>query len=375
MAFDEHPNVKRHEVRSGYGWLSPLLAQQTGRPYFKIKTLRSLLASQPYDVIHFHNMSLFGPHALKIEPRNSGSIKVYTAHEHWLVCPMHVLWKFGRKPCNKPHCLPCTLLGRRPPQIWRYTGQLDQCARHVDQFIAPSHFTARVHAERGFSQPMEYLPQFAYRVDNDWKTPLPRPHERPYFLFVGRLVPIKGLQTLIPLFERFTKADLLVCGEGSNEQQLRALAGSNPRIKFLGRIPQSQIGPLYNHALACIVPSIAYETFGMVSIEAFARKTPVICRDHGGLPEVVQESGGGFTYQNDAELAIALDRIADSPELRAELGENGYRHFIDKWSDDAHLRAYFELLQRVACRKFGQVPWHASQSTADRDRYKDVTTS
>jgi glycosyltransferase involved in cell wall biosynthesis len=188
-------------------------------------------------------------------------------------------------------------------------------------------------------------------------------------------VPIKGLQTLIPLFEQFTKADLLVCGEGSNEQQLRALAGSNPRIKFLGRIPQSQIGPLYNHALACIVPSIAYETFGMVSIEAFARKTPVICRDHGGLPEVVQESGGGFTYQNDAELATALDRIADSPQLRAELGENGYRHFVDKWSDEAHLRAYFELLQRVACRKFGQVLWHGLQSATAGERYTDATTS
>ena len=49
-------------------------------------------------------------------------------------------------------------------------------------------------------------------------------------------------------------------------------------------LPQSELGTLYFHALACIVPSITYETFGMIIIEAFARSTPVIVRDLGGLP-------------------------------------------------------------------------------------------
>ena len=65
--------------------------------------------------------------------------------------------------------------------------------------------------------------------------------------------------------------------------------------------PQHELGRLYYHALACIVPSVAYETFGLVVIEAFAQKTPAIVRDLGALPEVIQESGGGFVYRTDEE--------------------------------------------------------------------------
>ena len=150
VAFPEHPGVVRHELRSGYGWLSPVLTQQTGRPWLKRRTILDLLGSRDYDVIHFHNISLLGPGVLALRPPRGNPIRLYTAHEHWLVCPMHVLWKFGRNPCDTPECLRCALKAKRPPQLWRHSGMLQRMTRHVDQFIAPSHFTARMHAERGF---------------------------------------------------------------------------------------------------------------------------------------------------------------------------------------------------------------------------------
>jgi glycosyltransferase involved in cell wall biosynthesis len=180
---------------------------------------------------------------------------------------------------------------KRPPQIWRYTDLLEKASQDVDQFVSPSRFTARMHAERGFPQPVAHLPYFIDRVDDDWKEPGPRPQERPFFLFVGRLEIIKGLQILIELWKRVPNFDLLVAGTGTYEKQLRAQAAPNPRIKFLGALPQRDLGALYFHAQACIVPSITYETFGMIIIEAFARKTPVIARDLGALPEVIQDSG------------------------------------------------------------------------------------
>src|SRR6185436_6170417 len=120
-----------------------------GQPYLKLDLIRRLLASKPYDVIHFHNISLLGPGVLKVQS-SSPAVKMYTTHEHWLICPMHVLWKFNSRPCEKPECLRCTLIGKRPPQVWRYTGLLKRAARHVDQFVSPSRFTAGMHAERGF---------------------------------------------------------------------------------------------------------------------------------------------------------------------------------------------------------------------------------
>jgi glycosyltransferase involved in cell wall biosynthesis len=147
--------------------------------------------------------------------------------------------------------------------------------------------------------------------------------------------------------------DLLVAGTGSYEPQLRAMAAGNPRIKFLGPLPQPELGALYYHALACIVPSVTYETFGMTSVEAFARKTPAIVRDLGALPEVVEESGGGIVYRTDDELPAALHRIAQSPGLRAELGEKGYEAFTQRWSREAHLKQYFDFIGGAAQRKFG----------------------
>jgi glycosyltransferase involved in cell wall biosynthesis len=358
--FEEHPRVTRHELRSPFGWLSPLLTQQTGRPYLKQTAIRRVLASKQFDVIHFHNMSLVGPEALKIES-SVPAVKMYTTHEHWLICPMHVLWKFDGRPCETPECLKCTLKGRRPPQLWRYTGLLERASAHVDQFVSPSRFTARTHAERGFPRHVAHLPYFIPRVDNDWRNPGPRPQEAAYFLFVGRLELIKGLQTLIHLWNtRKPPYDLLVAGTGAYGEQLRALAAGNPRIRFLGPLPQRELGALYHHAIASIIPSITYETFGMINIESFARKTPVIARDLGALPEAIDDTGGGFIYRSDDELLFAMDRIAGSPALRAELGEKGYCGFLRWWTTEAHMDMYFDFLQSSAMKKFGCVPWEQS---------------
>ncbi len=363
IKFADHPNVTIHGLRSGYRWLSPLLTQQTGRPFLKQKRIRQILHSKPYDVLHFHNISLLGPKILTLESPHHHPVKIYTTHEHWLICPTHVLWKFNDRPCEKPECLRCILKAGRPPQLWRYTGLLAKASQHVDQFVSPSRFTARMHAERGFPRPVAHLPYFIDRVDQDWKNPGPRPQEKPYFLFVGRLEIIKGLQTLIKLWKKVEDFDLLIAGTGSYETPLRAQAASNPRIKFLGALPQRKLGELYFHALACIVPSITYETFGIIIIEAFARKTPVIVRDLGALPEVVHDSGGGFVYRTDEELLTALYRIASSPTLRCELGEKGYQAFIRWWSKEAHLELYFDFLQKAAIKKFGYVPWESNERT------------
>jgi glycosyltransferase involved in cell wall biosynthesis len=351
MKFTEHPNVVRHELRSRFTWLSPFLTQQTGRPWLKEKAIHAVLGSKAYDVIHFHNISLLGPEILSVVPQHGQAVKLYTTHEHWLVCPMHVLWKFNRQACDGPDCLRCVVQAKRPPQLWRYTGYLERMARHVDQFVSPSRFTAQKHAERGFPIPIAHLPYFIERVDRDWQEPGPRPQEAPYFLFVGRLEVIKGLQTLIPLWKNITDYDLVVAGTGAYETELRELAAGNPRIKFVGALTQRQLGAFYYHAIACIVPSITFETFGMINIEAFARKTPVIARDLGALPEVIEDSGGGFVYRTDEELLAAMKQLAGSRELRTQMGEKGYSAFERWWCLDPHLKAYFEFIESAAKRK------------------------
>ena len=356
-AFRSHPNVHVHALSTPLGRWGPLLAHQSGRPLLKTRQIARLLARRRYDVVHFHNVSLLGPGVLGIPTPGATPVRLYTAHEHWLVCPTHVLWKFNRELCTERQCLRCVVQAGRPPQAWRYTGALERAARHVHQFIAPSRFTVRSHAERGFGPAMTTLPYFIDRADGDWQTPAPRPHARPYFLFVGRLEAIKGLQTLIAAWDKVTDFDLLVAGDGDYAGALRAQAAGNPRIRFLGHVPQDQLGALYVHAVACLVPSLVYETFGIIVIEAFMRKTPVIARDLGSLTEIVEDSGGGLVFRTEDELLAAVARLGASADERQTLGQRGYDAFLRYWSREAHLPQYYALLEQTATTAWGRVPW------------------
>jgi glycosyltransferase involved in cell wall biosynthesis len=301
--------------------------------------VRQHLTSGSYDVIHFHNTSLIGSAAF----RYGQAIKLLTTHEHWLICPMHVLWKFDREACDKPECLACCVRGKRPPQLWRYTGRLKRDLGHLDRALSPSRFTRRRHLEAGIDLPISVLPYFVpepAHVDVTMS-----PHPRPYFLFVGRLVKLKGVDSLLRAFRRYPGADLLVVGDGEEAAALRAAAADLPHVVFLGSRDQRQLASLYRHAIALIMPSIGYEVFGIVLIEALAARTPIIVRDLGGMPEAVEDSGAGFTFRSDEELRTAMRTLQTSPELRSQLGEKGYHAFLAKWSEGPHLDAYMSIIE------------------------------
>ena len=345
-SYQDHPNVTVHGLKSSGGWLSPIVTQQTGRPGLKAAQLNAIL-EKPFDVIHFHNISLVGgPDVL----RYGRAAKFYTLHEYWLVCPTHMLFKFGREVCTKPSCLACTVMHGRPPQMWRYTRLIDEAVEHIDLFIAPSRFTLEKHRELGLKRPMIELPYFSSRWSKDQAIGPYVPREDPYFLFVGRLEKIKGLQNLIPVFQRYRKAQLLVAGTGEYEQVLRTLATGSRNIRFLGHQTTEQLRLLYEHAVATIVPSIWYEVFGIVILESFARKTPVIVNNIGGMPEVVRESGGGFVFNTETELIVAMDKLVGEPSLREEMGARGYRTLQEKWSADAYIPRYLSLAGAIAAR-------------------------
>ncbi len=354
-----HPNVHVHDLSSWLGSLGPLVAHQTGRPLAERRRIDALVRARRYDVVHFHNISLLGPAVMAVPTPGATPVRLYTAHEHWLVCPTHVLWKMGHELCEQPSCLRCVLHARRPPQAWRGGTLLARSTAHVHQFIVPSVFAVQSHASRGFAKPMTVLPYFVSRQDRDWQQPGPRPQERPYFLFVGRLEAIKGLQDVIAAWSHVEGADLLVAGAGEYDAPLRQQARSNPRIRFLGHVPQQDLGPLYAHAVACIVPSLVYETFGIIVIEAFMRKTPVIARDLGALTEIVGGSGGGLLFTSQAELLAAVERLRDDRVERDRLGARGYDAYVAQWSREAHMQGYYALLDQTATRTFGSVPWQS----------------
>lgn len=342
--FPNEPGVTVVPVRLGRA--APLASYLSGRPALNAKPLREVLEER-FDVIHFHNVSLLGgPGVLSY----GDGIKLYTMHEHWLVCPMHVLWKYDREPCEEPACLRCTLVFRRPPQLWRYTGLLARRLAEVDLFLSPSRFTLEAHRKRGFARPIRHLPYFlptsAVRAERG-AVALHGLTGRPYFLFVGRLEKLKGVERLIDRFRSYRAADLLIAGDGKHGAELRRRAHGLDNVRFLGRVHPSALPALYAGAVAVLVPSIGYEVFGIVILEGFAQRTPAIVHALGALPEVVEESGGGIVYRTDEELLAALEELQRNPRRRTELGENGHAAWLRLWSEEPHLAGYFQAIDEA----------------------------
>jgi glycosyltransferase involved in cell wall biosynthesis len=334
------------------GPISPLATHLTGRPLLARRQLRQALGGD-FDVLHFHNPSLLGgPEVLAM----GQGVKLYTLHEQWLVCPTHVLWKYQRRVCEQPHCVRCSLSYRRPPQLWRRSGLLTRSVTGLDALIAPSETTARLHGRFAGQVSIERLDHFLPDPDGPGEVagaPLPT-HERPYFLYAGRLESIKGVEGLVEFFRTPRDADLLVAGAGTLEGSLRRRASGLGNVRFLGWVDQDRLAALYRGALAVILPTLGHESFPLVMLEAFARHTPVVARRFGAQGELIADSGGGIAYDSEAELADALRRLAADPGVRRALGRRGRSAYERRWTTDAHLNGYLSLICRLA-RKRGDV--------------------
>jgi len=222
----------------------------------------------------------------------------------------------------------------------------------VDAFIAMSEFSRSKHREFGFAREMIVLPYFVPDEDRpaaggDDEAP----QQRPYFLFVGRLEAIKGLDDVIPLFRRYPEADLLIAGDGTHGATLRALAAGTANVRFLGRLERADLARYYRHALALIVPSVGYETFGVIVLESFSYGTPVLARRIGPLPEIVAQSGGGELFDTPEELLAAMRRLQCDEPARRALGEAGGNALLRFWTESAVVPRYLEVIREIAARK------------------------
>lgn len=163
-------------------------------------------------------------------------------------------------------------------------------------------------------------------------------------LFVGRMDPVKGLDTLLRALATILDRDpavledacLVIAGGDKVEDQprmdaemaridaLRRDLGLGELVRFVGSLPQDTLPYWYNAAEFVVVPS-RYESFGLVALEAMACGAPVIASDVGGLSTLVRDGRTGFLVPDNDPQALA-DKLAPLlalPEIRDTLGEHG----------------------------------------------------
>ncbi len=345
---DQPAGVTVHQLESRWPLASTLLTHQTGRPVVQRSAIEAIL-SKGFDVIHFHNISLVGgPGVLAL----GDGIKLLTVHDHWLICQNHILWRHNRELCDKRECFRCALAFGRPPQTWRQTSLLEDKLAHVDEVIALSQSVADRHREFGLKR--EMLRMASFMPDAEAKAshaPSAPAHHRPYFLFVGRLQNFKGLQDVIPCFDDDSPADLLVAGAGEYEAELRALAKGRKAITFLGQVEPEKLAALYRDAVALIAPSLCYEVFPMVALEAFREGTPVIARNLGPYPQIIEESQGGLLFDDEADLRNAMAALVSDPAYRDRLGAAGQAALAERWTETTAIDEWLSLVRSIAVRK------------------------
>jgi D-inositol-3-phosphate glycosyltransferase len=185
------------------------------------------------------------------------------------------------------------------------------------------------------------------------------PPEDRMVLFVGRIEPLKGVETLIRAMsclkvnEIERPAYLAVIGGDPNlppEQmsaemsRLQALCrelNMDRMVVFLGKRGQDSLPYYYSAADVLVMPS-HYESFGMVALEAMACGTPVVASQVGGLAFLVQDGVTGFHVPDQDEEALCdrLTRLLGDPDLRAQMGAAA--------ADYAHGYAWQKIAGQVA---------------------------
>jgi len=314
--------------------------------------VRRLILRHHPDVVHVHNLfPALSPAVIRAAAAEAVPV-VMTLHNFRLMCLPATFLRDGRI------CEDC--VGRVPwPGLVHgcYRGSRAQSAvlaasialhrslgtfERVGWFIAISGFVRDKYVAAGFDLSRIILkPNFAW--------PGPR-REGPgtYFLYLGRLSTEKGVATLLrawrPGFGR-----LLVVGDGPEAPRLRPLAPGG--VEFRGAVPPEEARRLVAQARAVLVPSIWYETFSRVVVEAYAAGVPVVASRIGALPEVVEDGVTGLLAEpgDPASWAAAVERLLDD-KLTERLGEGAYRAWATRYTPEENLRWLERIYAVVASR-------------------------
>ncbi len=173
--------------------------------------------------------------------------------------------------------------------------------------------------------------------------------DAPLILSVSRLVPRKGMDTLIAVASRLhrTHPDLEVCiaGAGRDARRLqRRIDALRAPVRLLGRIDDDDKAALYGaadvFAMLCRNrwAGLEQEGFGIVFVEAAAAGTPQIAGRSGGADEAVDDQVTGLIVDSDApidEIAASFRALIDDPERRARMGQASRARAVSEFSYDA----------------------------------------
>jgi len=199
---------------------------------------------------------------------------------------------------------------------------------------------------------------------------------RPYVLLVARMTRQKGISHFLRMAARLrTPVQIVLCAGAPDTAAVREETAA--RVEDLRRssphrvlweeesVSPEHLPVLYSHAAVFVCPSV-YEPFGIINLEAMACGTPVVASSVGGIPDAVVHGETGFLVGFEpagpsdpepadperfaGELAEAVDRLLERPDVRSAMAEKARRRVEDRFSWPAVAGRTLAFYRRVVDR-------------------------
>lgn len=300
-------------------------ARQFIHSHEAVVKLNELIMQTCPDIAHLHNIYHQLSPAIIPPLKRHGIPIVLTLHDAKLFCPGYLMlnkgqicgacegkyfWKPLQKHCQNSYMQESLLMIEA---YWHaISGSYDQ----VDLFLSPSRFMAELVGRR--------IPREKIRILHngiDTTALVPQYHDQGYALYVGRISPEKGVETLLKAHTFLNhRIPLKIIGAGLCMDQLRT---AYTQAEFMGYQTGAAVYDLIRDAAFVVVPSECHENCSMVILEAMALGKPVIGSRAGGIPEQIEDGRTGLLFEmgDTAELAEKMHHLQNNPALRIELGQ------------------------------------------------------
>ena len=316
---------------------------------------RSLIRSFKPDLVHFHNTFFVMTPSVLYACKDENVPVAVSLHNFRLMCINGLFLRNG-KPCEK--CLRGSRISGIIHRCYKnsYGSSIlatDMINEHwrrgtwdsvVDRFVVATEFTKNKYVQAGISSTkIRVLPPFLENI------PAIIPGNKGYAFYVGRLSHEKGIDVLLEAWRQVKDFPLYIVGQGSLQKYVEDYIKEYEltHVKLLGFIENDQVLKILAQARFIIVPSVCYENFPRVVVEAYACGVPVLANRMGTMQEVVEDGQTGMLYAtNDPQdLATKANDMINDENICKQLAINARQIYDLKYTRERHYEALMNIYQ------------------------------
>jgi glycosyltransferase involved in cell wall biosynthesis len=337
------------------------------------KTVRKVQKFKP-DVVHIHNLHFSGSASVIYALKKLNVPIVMTLHNYRLLCPSGSLYhdnhlfldslkpgfawsavKNGVYQNSKAitFWIAASMYLHEKLGTWKNINKFILLGQHSRELFATSKLSSlagRMVVKPNFCFPVLLAGPITSNAGASSAASSTIMGDQSYYLYVGRLTEEKGVPVLLDAFKD-SAHQLKVIGTGPLEDMVQDYARKYSNIIFVGAQPKDRVNVFIQGASALIFPSIWYETFGMVVIEAFSAGVPVIASDLGNIKNMVTDGVNGLRFKaaDPRDLKNKIEFFENlSREERAFYRQNARETYLKHYSPEANAEQLLALYQSVA---------------------------